>query len=533
MKSYNIKIMIAWASLLLFSACNDDEFFTLKVPPNPPILTVIDMDRAVAGTYYALSGNSGNATNMDVLALKGSAIADDGVFLQSAGNSTDVLDLYIRNNEIDNGILNSAFNPSYSAIANANQWLQILENNELAGLENANQLPRMQGELYFIRAYGYYNLVKMFCPPYQPGTSNDARLLSLRLAPVTGINDANAPAATVEAIYQAIVNDLLEAKRLLPTTFAGDPFGSYQYGRVNRFGAAALLSRVYLQMGRKTEALAEANFVIEQNGGQYSMEEDPIETWNKGWDGGSMETIWYYATGDTPQRNGLGGSNSNWKIPRRYAFFNWSLLSNNASDPGNPPGGNVRLTDRTLAYSFSMLNTLGFVNADSTPTDAALRDKRFTQLVRYVPGNDPIFSAVPRRIYWNNKYFRGPQSAWRMGAIPQIRLAEMYLTRALLRFEAGNTQGAADDLNVVRRRAWDEEVAGEPYTDIAANQVSAQMIHNERWFELAFEGDRAYYLQANQVNIPNADRGTGSVEWNSPSLYWPTPLRERELNQGL
>lgn len=44
----------------------------------------------------------------------------------------------------------------------------------------------------------------------------------------------------------------------------------------------------------------------------------------------------------------------------------------------------------------------------------------------------------------------------RAGAIPQIRLAEMYLTRALLRFESGNAQGAADDLNAVRRRAWDE-----------------------------------------------------------------------------
>lgn len=77
------------------------------------------------------------------------------------------------------------------------------------------------------------------------------------------------------------------------------------------------------------------------------------------------------------------------------------------------------------------------------------------------------------------------------------------------------------------------EVAGEAYTNLTANQVTLQMIHNERWFELAFEGDRAYYLQANQVNIPNADRGAGSIEWNSPRLFWPTPLRERELNQGL
>jgi hypothetical protein len=533
MKTYIFKSLIGLLVAVTLVGCSDDDFFSLKVPPNPPILTVADMDRAVAGTYYALSGDAGNATNFDVLALQGSTVADDGKFITQAGNVTAVLEIYDRNNAIDNGIINSAFNPSYSTIANANQWLLILENNELVGLPNANQLPRMQGELYFLRAYAYYVLVKLFTPAYQPGGNNGMRILPLRLTPVTGLGDANAPAATVEEVYQAIVNDLVRAKQLLPATFAGDPFGSYQYGRANRFAAAALLSRVYLQMGRKAEALAEANFVIEENGGQYSMSEDPIESWNKGWDGGSRETIWYYATGDTPQRNGLGGSNSNWKVPRRYGFFNWSILSNNASDPGNPPGGNVSLLQRTLSISFSFLNTVGFINADSTPTQAALNDKRYTQLMRYVPGTDPIFVSIPRRHYWNNKFYRGPQSSWRMGAIPQIRLAEMHLTRALLRFENNDRAGAAADLDAVRSRAWDEAAAGEPYTNIDPGSLTVQMIHNERWLEMLYEGDRAYYLQANQVNIPNGDRGAGSIAWDSPSLYWPLPLRERELNQGL
>lgn len=533
MKRYAKFALLGIGTLLMGSSCDNEKFFALKQPPNPPILTVADMDRGVAGAYYALTGNAGNETTFDVLAMQGSILADDAKFITQAGNVTAVLTLYDRDNAIDNGILNSAFSPAYAAIATCNQWLPILENNELAGLPNANQLPRMQGELYFLRAYAYYTLVKLFCPPYQPGGGNNSRILPLRLTAVTGLSNANAPAATTEEIYQAIVRDLQEAKRLLPTTFAGDPFGSYQFGRVNRFGASALLSRVFLQMGRKQEALAEANFVIDQNGGQYTMNEEPIEAWNKGWDGGSREVIWYYATGDTPARNGLGGSQSNWKVPRRFGFFNWSILSNNTSDPGNPPGGNVSLLQRTFSISFTFLNSQGWINADSTPTQAALRDRRYTQLVRYVPGTDPIFSAIPRRHYWNNKYYRGPQASWRMGAIPLIRFSEMYLTRALLRFEAGDRTGAAADIDAVRRRAWNEQAAGQPYTPVNSASLTVQQIHNERWLELLFEGDRTYYLQANQINIPNGDRGTGTISWNAPNLIWPLPLREREVNQGL
>jgi hypothetical protein len=135
--------------------------------------------------------------------------------------------------------------------------------------------------------------------------------------------------------------------------------------------------------------------------------------------------------------------------------------------------------------------------------------------------------------FWNNKYYRGPNANRRIGGIPLLRFAEVVLTRAILRFNANNLQGAADDLNMVRSRAWNEAVAGEPYTDLQPNQITANLIHTERMIELAFEGDRIHYLQALKQPIPAGDRQGGAIPFNHPSLYWPIPVREKELNQGI
>lgn len=522
-------ILFLVSLLLLGTSCGDD-FFELKREVNPPILTVSDMERAVAGAYYAMTGNSGNQSNFDVITVMGAAISDEASFNPLAGNNPQVSEFYNRQNASDNGIANSAFIASYKGIAQCNQWLPVLEANSLAGLTDSDELPRMRGELYFLRAYNYYILTKLFAVPYTAASNNTA-YFPLRLAAPAGLEDANAPAAPANAVYDAMVNDLRQAISFLPADPTGQ-FPSYQHGRANKFAAMALLSRIFLQMGRLDEALDLCNEII-TTGTEYSLAEAPIEAWNKPWSGGSKSVIWYYAIGDTPASNGLGGSRSNWKLPRRYSMFNYSILSNNASSPGSPPGGNMRTTDRSLSISDALLRKAGWMNDDRTPTSKALNDLRFTQLVQYNAGTDPIFAGLPTRQYWVNKYWRGPQSEWRAGAIPLIRLAEVYLTRAYIRFTKGDTQGAADDLNAVRQRAWNAVAAGAEYTPLTAGEVTADLIHTERMIELMFEGDRLYYLQGLKQPVPNGDRGEGTVAFDNASLFWPIPVRERELNQGL
>jgi starch-binding outer membrane protein, SusD/RagB family len=523
-----LKHLLACIAITLLAACSDD-FFEFKSEINPPVTTVADMERAVAGAYYAMTGNQGNESNFDVLAVVAASISDESRFITEAGNNTDVANFYNYNNASDIGIANSAFFSSYKSIASCNQWLAILEAGDLEGLPDDQQLPRMQGELYFLRAYNYYILAKLFAPPY--GDNNSQPYLPLRLTVPTGINDANAPAATVEEVYQSIVDDLVQSTTLLPETGEGQ-YPSYSAGgRTNRAAAHALLARVYFQMGRWDEALSSCNAAIAS--ASFDLSEAPLVAWSKNWEGGAKDVLWSFAVGNTAQRNGLGGSTSNWKLPRRYSFFNYSILSSNESSPGAPPGGNMRTLDRTLAISDALLKSAGWLNEDRTPSAKALSDLRYSTLVQYNAGTDPVFPGVAPQQYWINKYWRGPQSDWRAGAIPLIRLSEVYLTRAKILFSKGDAQGAADDLNAVRRRAWDATAAGSEYVDLLAGDVSNEVIDTERMIELMFEGDRPYYLQALKAPIPRADRGDGTTPYNDAGLYYLLPVSERELNQGL
>lgn len=522
--------LLSTIAATLFSGCNDDSFYELEQAPNPLIIDVADMERATAGAYYALTGNEGNQSNFDALAVAAAAISDESRFISQAGGNGDVESFYLRNSSTDVGISNSAFIASYKAIGQCNQWLPILENGDLEGLDGASQLPRMQGELYFLRAYSYLNLAKFFGNPYTAGTSS--RYFPLRLSPVTSLEEANAPAAPIGDVYDAIVQDLVRAVELLPKNAEGQA-ASYQHGRANKFAAAALLARVYVQMGRLADALPLCNLVIDQNEGAYSLNEQPIEAWNKPWSGGSKEVLWYYSMGDTPNNpNGLGGTTSGWKLPRRYSFFNYATSSTVDQMPGNSQNS-INASARTLAISDALLTKAGWITAERTPTQAALNDLRFTQLVHYNAGNDPTFPSVPQGQYWVNKYWRGPLSSRRVGALPLIRLSEVYLTRALIHFENGALQEVANDLNAVRRRAWDEAAAGQPYTELTADQITADLIHTERMIELMFEGDRPYYLQGLKLAIPNGDRDDGQISFDAPSLFFQIPVAERELNPGL
>ena len=133
-----------------------------------------------------------------------------------------------------------------------------------------------------------------------------------------------------------------------------------------------------------------------------------------------------------------------------------------------------------------------------------------------------------------NKSYRGPSAGYTN--IPQIRLAEMYLTRSICSFKAGDKAGAASDLNIVRKRAWDESVAGQSYEQsssyVTSSNITEQMINDERLIEMFCEGDRIDYLRGLKVDVPNGDRGSGSVPYTDKGFVWPIPVKEKDLNQA-
>lgn len=526
--------LAAFALLLGFNSCDTEEFLQQENPPEQPWLTARDFERAAIGAYYALSGNGGFRHVYTHRRLVNIVASDVGTYLPDAAGNADIGGAYNRQPGQELGFLNnSVFRSSYNAIGIANSGLDFINQNDGQPYPfdpNKDQVFRIQGELLFVRAFAYWSLAQTYMPPYVPGGDNSARRLPNRQALPTNLAEATqSEILSVEETYNLIVRDLEQARSLLPERY--DPSlghdESYSDGRATRFAAAALLARVYFQMGMNDQAEAELNYIIEQNGGDFDLTEDPIEAFNKDFAGRGSEVIWYYLQYDG---DGIGS----WKRPGRFESYN-------KCDRGCDNGGEGRDGGaRTVVVSDAALQAMGWINPDLTEPVEATYDKRYTQLFyRYeAPGSDtingnppePRFSNFTRPYVWNNKYYRAADGGRSNTAI--FRLAEMYLTRALLRFERGDAAGAAADLNVVRERAWDEEAAGVPYTPLTAGEVTADLIHIERMKEMLFEGDRLWYLQAQQIDIPNGDRGAGTIPFNDPGLYYELPINELDLNTG-
>jgi len=128
----------------------------------------------------------------------------------------------------------------------------------------------------------------------------------------------------------------------------------------------------------------------------------------------------------------------------------------------------------------------------------------------YEPGDErlDLFYDDERCGKWKNLF----------GNVTIIRLAEMYLTRAEANFREGTSVGDSpvNDINVIRNRVG--------LTDLGA--VTLDDILNERHLELAFEGHRMHDIKRTQSSV-------GGLNYDDPSLVFPIPQRERNINPDL
>ena len=128
-------------------------------------------------------------------------------------NKGDMRDFDRLNGSSDNGSMRAEWEGPWQAIYQAN--------NVLANYDKVNtsvELKRKSaGQAYFLRAWGYYNMVRTF------------GALPLVLTPVSA--DATFPRDSVANIYAAIVSDLQVAKSWLPLSFPGEP------GKANQMAA--------------------------------------------------------------------------------------------------------------------------------------------------------------------------------------------------------------------------------------------------------------------------------------------------------
>lgn len=528
MKSY--KYLIIFFLITALVACEKDSdlgFFDRQYPREAPWPSVTDFENAVIGSYWLLSGNNSGRNPFVAQRLTLDAISDGLYYNPNFGTDATTGDLYDRRSELNISYPDATFNTGYMALGthtDAIGFMESYENNNPYPFDiNKDQVPRQEGEIRFCRAFTWWMMSTMFVPMYDPSGANDTKRIRLLNEIPSGFEEAiNGELATTQQIYDIMVADLERAIEVLPEKFEqGVHHPSYQYGRANKYAAMALLTRVYFQMNEfeKARQLCDNIISYAESTGYYSLDHDPVEAFNKayGFEGDGTEVIWFYLQ---YEGDGVGSWKNQW-IAERFS---------KCRRYGDNHAG------RTLACSDYFLETVGWQDpATKEPTEEALADKRYNQLYHrylansdmpadYATPNDGIYEtqfATTRPYVWGNKYYRDPNN--RLGTnIPIFRLPEIYLTRSIIRLKGGDQAGAASDLNKVRVSR-----GLEPLQNVTENDI-----HNERWKELNFEGDRVTYLRALRMDVPNGDRGSGSLAWNSEKWLWAVPKREQELNKA-
>ncbi|MDO6519366.1 RagB/SusD family nutrient uptake outer membrane protein [Zobellia uliginosa] len=537
MKKYIKLGLIVLVSFTLVN-CSDDKFFELERPQLFPWNNVGELELSVVDSYAAFFLNQGWAAPNGGLAYRDFVISDISVASKHQPLEHEAVFYYERNFEsaLVGGEEDGQFAQLYRCLNQILPALTFIEEQEAKGEEvfsgmtdnDRQTLAGQKGELYFMRAWVNYFLVRTFMPPFDPNGDNSAKFLPLKLSYEESQDGLrNADLGSVKDFYDLIISDLEKAKSLLPEQHS-------EPGRANKYVASTMLYRVGFLMGNHEAALAECDFIIKEAveaKGYYDLSEDPIEVWDRNFgDAPAKESIW-----EVPLR----AESENNDIP----FARMTKIGYYRANGGGRGENWSQGWAGTMALSHNMLEKIGWMDpATKTPTPEALSDKRFNQVYYFLLAGkdkpeglegdaaieaDTLYDSQQRvtdNHIWVDKYYRAEEG--RYSQLPLVRLAEIYLSRAMLRYSVNNDViGATADINTVRERAGLPTVA----------TVTEETIEAERLKELAGEaGDRLLYLKGYQKSIDGnrIDNGQAIPAIAPPysNAYRPLPLGESDYN---
>ncbi|NGP77352.1 RagB/SusD family nutrient uptake outer membrane protein [Balneolaceae bacterium YR4-1] len=209
---------------------------------------------ALTGVYGAMIGYHYSTRSYPIVLMMHS-----GKFYGDHGASKDLYQL----NPLPNGkFLGKMWSDMYRMINRAND---VIKNLNESNLDPSEKDPIL-GEVYFLRAVTYFNLVRMW------------GAVPLTLEPTTTETLA-IPRTPVEEVYNAIISDLENAKSLMH-----DP-SEQRTGRPNKYAAHALLAKVYVTMAGNDNSSqywqdAYDNAITVYNEGPYDLVSSYSELWH-------------------------------------------------------------------------------------------------------------------------------------------------------------------------------------------------------------------------------------------------------------
>jgi hypothetical protein len=495
MKIYHnhiIKIAIAASVIFTASACRKT-FFPSDKADDIELLTTIDgMRTATLGNYATLKSLNYENNYHWLAELPSDEVA------QGQNSSSDVTNLYKYTHLVNSANATTYFQQAYYVAAAANKIIKLIPDN------SSTELLQIKGENLFLRAMLHFNLVRMFGRPYaqNPTTNSGVPILS---ETISETDAAIIKRSTVAQVYDFVIADLLKAAQFM-TAEKGNSFAS-------KMSAYALLSRIYLYMDNNAKAIEYANLVISSN--KYQLQQN--------------EAYQSYFRGD-PEKNNENIFAIKHTKTENYDYSAIGSLYYSGDTNGNALGQG----ESGWGEIYASVKYYNFLNKYP-------QDKRKSFISPYIVGgiqqlNPKLTPAAP--IYYVNKN-NLQEGVINLTSPVYLRLAEMYLNRAEANAKLNNTQLALDDVNVIRTRAG---IPTYTLADVTLTHSILDIVLEERWLELAFEGQRAYDLFRNNRPVVRDYPGThstinGSVNQTiNPTdarVIYFIPQTERDKNPNL
>jgi len=417
-------------------------------------------------------------------AEKGSTPADGGA------NAIDMDNFPV---QPSNGFCNTLWVGNYALINKCNITISQVVNN--AAIVAPDQIKAQTiAEAKFIRAYGYFNLVRFFgrVPLVDTGMSG------------------NIPQSAATQVYAFIEADLTYAAANLPLNW--DP---KFVGRVTSGAANGLLAKVYLTQQKWAQAMAAANAVMTSSQYNLSTTYDKIFREEGENSPESVFEIQATASAAIPSANGvqyaqIQGVRGSGAWDLGWGWNTPSTLLEAAYEPNDPRKA------RTILYTSPGSTT---IYGEALP--AGLPNPRYNNKVYTNPS---LRASIGNRFgYWMN--------------VRILRYADVVLMYAEAANEVGgatNITAARNALNSVRARARIGAPVGTlPDVTTTDQNTLRDAIRQERRIELAMEHDRFFDLVRwgiaqtvlNAAGKPNFS--------NSRDVLLPIPQTQIDLSQGV
>ncbi len=484
-------LLAAGTMLLVASGCSkilDKEPVTQIVTPavTGSGISATDAENLTAGLYTKYKGYDLMEWTVFDKIINGDVISDNAY---AGGDNVATITLDNFNMNSLNGNMDRDWRYGYQLIGSVNIVLP-----QIAGCADpalsASRKNEMLGEARFLRAFGYFDLTRLF--GRLPLILNPPDLSSAE----TLLSSTIVPRSSVDSVYEAILNDLWFARGNVRNVGASPSKITITKGVVD-----ATLAKVYASM--PTPNWDSVSYYCDQVIPNYTLLPQFSQLWDNAHKSNS-EAIWELVY------NGYGGPDG---------IGNWIPSIHVGGSIGNYEGGgwkkfNIPTNDLVNLYTsegdnIRLQNSVTFLDITGQFTDPNWPSNHYPFLTKY---NDPANGT-------NDFYV--------------IRLPDIMLLKAEALVKKGDLTGALALVTAIRAR-----VSLGPKTGATPEAVE-KIIADERRMELAFEGHRWFDLvrTGKAIEVMNAQlNGSGAnLNYNVQpfQLLMPVPQNQIDLNPAL